>query len=644
MPSDDELLATCVVTVTNSAGEVEFSGTGTSALTGVSLSAGNYKVTVEAGEEVPGSFDKIYYKGETDITVVAGTTTPVTVICTIQNTIVRVIFSDDLKAKYSGYEVHAFTSTIFNDPLVYNANRSGENYDGYFTLSGDESIIGWTFVLDDYQETGSVPAKPATRYTLTYTLEEGSGTGNGIFNLSVIEEPIKEITDEVGIYHARPKIEGKEFNGEVFDINEPILLVKNSSENVITVEVTTALPLTNITLGIPKLGTSLPLDFPLADELLSELAQEGIELDYDKEANPLTSVLITFTELIDIIAGYANEGEVYDVHISATDSKVRTTEKQLNLEIVTSSVTPPNITIEPKLVEEDIWAKRATLYATVEGSDATDPIFSYRRYGTSTWATVTGTRDGNTLVAQVSGLLDAATYEYCVEIEGISSDIIQFTTEEAIQLPNSSFEHYYTSSRKIYFNEQGGEMFWDSGNSGTGTYGVNATTFDTTYKHEGLGSAKLASTVVNAVIITKFAAGNIFAGQYKSTSIAPAGANIDWGRPFTSRPAKLTGWYRYETGTINYTDKTLTEEMQDDIAANDNNDIATIFVALGDWDNVVSIKSQNRPDDMFYPLEDDHVIAYGAFERRTSTTVDNMEQFEINLEYFHPDRKPTHII
>lgn len=64
-------------------------------------------------------------------------------------------------------------------------------------------------------------------------------------------------------------------------------------------------------------------------------------------------------------------------------------------------------------------------------------------------------------------------------------------------------------------------------------------------------SAKLESIFVNAVIVTKFAAASLYTGSYVKT-VGTEGAMIDFGRPFTTRPTQLTGWFQYAPKAIDH--------------------------------------------------------------------------------------------
>ena len=117
-------------------------------------------------------------------------------------------------------------------------------------------------------------------------------------------------------------------------------------------------------------------------------------------------------------------------------------------------------------------------------------------------------------------------------VKKASSVTCEFTTEAVAQFPNSSFESWSGDSPKHIFGS-GEEMFWDSGNEEASTIGGNITLPDGTYKHSGNYSARLKSQV----IITQFAAGNMFIGKYLKTEMSGLTGNgvLGFGRPFASQ-------------------------------------------------------------------------------------------------------------
>ena len=92
--------------------------------------------------------------------------------------------------------------------------------------------------------------------------------------------------------------------------------------------------------------------------------------------------------------------------------------------------------------------------------------------------------------------------------------------------------------------EENSTPFWDTGNIGVTTASQsNSTPTDDT----AAGSGK-AARLESKNVIVKFAAGNLFTGKF----IKVDGTNgiLNFGQPFTGRPTKLKGYYKYTTAPI----------------------------------------------------------------------------------------------
>ena len=103
------------------------------------LLAGEYRVEVDAGEAVPASFTKRFYKGEKTFTVAAGQTTVAEVECKRQNVVAEVKFDATVSAAF-GENFHAWVvaADAFDEGQVQQGGVPALNYTadgtGYFTM------------------------------------------------------------------------------------------------------------------------------------------------------------------------------------------------------------------------------------------------------------------------------------------------------------------------------------------------------------------------------------------------------------------------------------------------------------------------------------------------------------------------------
>ncbi len=243
----------------------------------------------------------------------------------------------------------------------------------------------------------------------------------------------------------------------------------------------------------------------------------------------------------------------------------------------------------------DAWAKKAYITMNIENEDQTSLVkeflgFYLRRGGASTWTKVSATdmADGTYLI---SGLQDGVAYELrssCLENsknDESYSSVVSFTTEKATQIPNSSFDNWYseqtdkdgkalTKNLDIvywhkYFPWAKGDaetMSWNTVNQLTTsdgnnpskflgfpkppyvgcTYVANSGTIPTSDKYMsskaalvrslGWGSGSAASNSDPK----KATAGELYLGEFSTSTWKPV-----YGISFESRPLGLSFYYKY---------------------------------------------------------------------------------------------------
>ena len=135
-------------------------------------------------------------------------------------------------------------------------------------------------------------------------------------------------------------------------------------------------------------------------------------------------------------------------------------------------------------------------------------------------------------------------------------------------------------------------------------------------------------------VFGKFAAGNIYTGQFGKAVITPVpGAELDWGVPFTTRPYSLKGYYAYAPKKID----NASDKYADKLGTTDN---AQILVFLTDWEEPFRVSTSTET---FVDLEKDPaIIALGEIVTDVDTQGKYVE-FECVLEYRN-DRKPKYIV
>lgn len=590
----------------------------------LNLASGQYHVFVLAGDSVPAAFDSPYYTGSTDFTVQSGETTTASVTCTVANTLATVAFDPELTKVVNNCKVKIFTT----EGELYFTEATTDSV-GYYMFNGKKHDLAWTFEAEktdgnSYTQSGVVEnVLPATKYAFTFSYNPESAATGGTFVDVKVNESTVDSTHNVVITQ-RPQIVG-----DKFDLTETLYYETNGGSQT-AVWVNAATRLQRVWFSCDKLtALGFPtdsVDFLAADgSPATEFESRGISCKHTyQEEKDLSNAKITLSESF----VKSLPSDEYTFTIKALDAAGKDNTATLSI-VVSDAVV---VTVDPE--RADIWACRATLRGNVVKETAEPLTFQYRRTGTKDWTSVAANRSGSTLSAEVTGLTPGTTYEYQA-VAGAQASVktATFTTEVATPLPNSSFENWQTLSKVMVLYGPNEEMFWDSGNHGSATLNVNVTTPDETYKNSGKYSVKLKSQFVSFLGIGKFAAGNLFAGQYVGTD----GTNgiLDFGRPFTSRPAKLKGHIKYTPGSVDYSE---TNDLP-----KGSTDIGNIYIAVGDWDAPVRITTKDKN---LFNKNDEKIIAYGEWELTSETqgADGGLLEFEIPLDYRSLDRIPTYIV
>lgn len=622
---------------------------------GLSLSSGAYRVRIISGDSVDASFDKKYYEGNESFEIRQAQTTPVEVVCNVMNTLAKVVFDASLEPYLEKGEVSVAVD-VDGGSLTYPYQKeAAEAKTGYYSLpQGKEYLIcTFTGVAKNgrkFTQTNRIEsAKKSTLYTLTYKISDletpapPTDEGGAFIDLKVDETPLAKKEEEILIYQ-RPQFRAVNQLEEV-DMKQPWFLELNSQ---IQPEV--------------KIYTSTPLaEASVTSEVFTKLGLASAELNLMDEATRAAllekGITVTSQEKL-LTMSWGNslnellkkEGEHHIIY-KATDTAVEgNAAARTNTIDWTISVSNANIRAVNIPYPYQIWADRVTLYAEViEGrTPAPDAqlSFRYRKKEDSNWIENVKAKlgeDQKTITSdEIKGLTPGTTYEYQVlEGDKVSNQTCEFTTEAALQLPNSGFENW-SGATPMLIHGSGEEMFWDSGNHGSSSFSlaaVDLTTKASDFKVEGNYSAKLESKKV----VVKFAAGNLFVGSYLKTD--GTDGILGWGRPWKSRPLALRGYVRYMPKACE------NEKFPDGM------DRGIIYVAIGDWTGAeydknwpIVIQTKKPDTELFNPEKGsytgDGIIAYGEkiLQGEVKGADGGMIEFTIPLDYRSYERMPKSII
>lgn len=280
----------------------------------------------------------------------------------------------------------------------------------------------------------------------------------------------------------------------------------------------------------------------------------------------------------------------------------------------------------------DAWSEVVWVYGNCP-SDMTGGI-EYREATSSEWQTVPAeniTQTQGAFSGFVSHLKPLTEYSVRAVAGNDKGNEIKVTTQGTADIPNGDFENWWLNGKIWFPYAEGGEQFWDTGNTGTATLGQN-NVVPTDHTVTGQGrAAQLDTRFVGVVGIGKLAAGSVYTGKFAKVD----GMNgiLDFGREWSLRPTVLKGYYQYKTAPINYASaefKSLIGEP----------DTCHIYVALADWTAPFEIRT-NPKNQQLFDKNSSSIIAYG--ELLYSGTMDNYQEFEIKLEYRDTRRIPTYL-
>lgn len=297
----------------------------------------------------------------------------------------------------------------------------------------------------------------------------------------------------------------------------------------------------------------------------------------------------------------------------------------------------------------DVWSRVIWLYGS--GVEGQKMGFRYRLAG-GEWQEVPDvTVKGGSFTARLAAEPET-TYELLAYCGDEQTDPVSVTTDPEQALENGGFENWCTLDGIVYPYADGASPYWGTGNKGSKI--ANATLTDKGDPRPGSSgqySADLRSQFANIFGIGKFAAGNLFTGEY----VMNAGMNgiITFGRPFTLRPTKLRIWVRYNRGVI---DRVKSYPAGTEIKIGDN-DNGHIYIALGTWSaeeygkdstgkqrgsSASPICIDTRDVSTFFKSDGKDVIGYG--EHVFKESVEEWTQITVPIEYRTTGTRPTHLM
>lgn len=570
----------------------------------LALLADTYCVTVEAGDKLPASMTEKSYAGEQEFTVEAGQVAHVTVNCRLLSTIVAVDYDATIEEKLdSGYlTTVAVGDSVDEGSLTLSFPRSDE---GYFIMPEGENSIAWRFEGNHPTE-GAIAksgviadVKAGARYTLRFKYSKDA---DGMLTIvATVDESVEEFDDNIS-FSPDPTI-----LGDGFDLAQEQRFTGDSQ----TYFISALAAISELTVGA---------EGNVRDLLSGNHA--GITVTATDQKN------ITVTLGEEFFATLC--GGRHEVVFTVKDADGGKAEQSVSY--LTQGINP----LTPG--DYDLWDCKATFSATVFDTAATDVAIAYREQD-GEWRNVEAAASAtDTCSATGSDFFAGKSYEYRLMIDGKAVGAsLQTATPEGVQLPNAGLESWSKPSSAYYPYADGEAAFWQTGNPGSTSIGekFNLTTPSTDVRpgSEGTTSAYLKSQYPNVANIGKFAAGNLFIGEF---SMSGMNGMVDFGRPFTftAKPKALSFWLKNNPGQINYNSgKPIS-----------GTDINQAVIILANWSAPRRVDT-SKIDQTFLDVEnlenEPGVIAYGVF--RTQEAAEEWYERTIELTYIS-DERPNYLM
>lgn len=580
------------------------------------LKSGNYVAEAWTGDSVSASFDKKFYKAYEPFTIHEGVNN-VVLNCKIAN----VVASVD-RSRISDEMLPEFTVTIGNTrgQLVFNAENVNEAR-GFYMMPDGENTLSYTIegkniLGTKFTKTGEIPGvERAHEYILhlNYNDKADPNDVGGAFITITVDDTELLIEDNIEI-KGGPRLEM--LGG---DISSPIAGQMGSFDDLYLVGACFG-SFSHVNLQFSDrdafgVGYDKYDLIAMAETTGEALRATGLTWSISNDVEGQSQLRLKMPAAM--LNALPNGS--YELTVTLQDDALHSISRVIRIEVSDAKV------IAQPVASADIRSHNAYVNISVVDETMANAGLRFRVKGTQTWTTAEAETRAANLRFHLTGLQPATTYEVQATADGyVNTQIIEFTTEGTFAVPNCSFEDwstYLSGSKNIPFPGTGASTtFWSSGNEGSMTMNKAVTSQSTSMKHSGNSSVKLESQFVGVGSIGKFAAGNLFAGDYLET-IGTDG-HLRWGRPIPyCHPVKLSGYANYRPGVVSHSSTDLLKKGE--------TDKGTIYAAVVSRQVDVNTKTK----ELFDPAAD-YVLAYGQIIWDTPFGPDgDFQQFEIPLQW-----------
>lgn len=642
--------------VIDSDGNVDFETDDHNSVVGtpIELLMGKYNVAASNGEPQTG-FNLPYWYGENSVRIYADKDAAVEITCRMQKVKFSVHFPEDeeFASKFTKYSLEVKSG---EDALVFSsAPAEGEGAftdTAYFAVPAD-GVLTYTLRMKntdniEYSDTKTIESVSAAQhYHFNFSLGEREDIAGALVLSVLLDGEYKEdISHDILLNFDRLEMPSYSHNAE-FDPDAEGIVYPLGNE--ITKKFTFSAPRKIKSLVISHLDANLLSEgLPQVVEFVNMSAERQAVMDelgitYTNVTEESVSAEIDVTEFIKNLP-ISPDGEQYAMSLTVIDTHNRYARCDFEFAIVSD--------IQAETVSAFPWSGFATLKGRFFSRTAPAGVsFQYKKKADTEWLEIDSSLmnvDLTTLTYsyRLNGLDMNTEYVFRAtsdndKADGKTAGEIEFktyATENTVY--NLSFDDWVQDGKAWYAtNDKNNNLVWDSANEGTADI-LGQSLVPTTPEYEIKIGGTAAVRMESGELLSNFAAGNIYTGDFGSATISPVGAKLDWGIPFDSRPLALRGWYRYEPVAINRSSSSYSY-------LEGQTDYCQIQIFLTTWTEAFEVSTgDNRFVDT--SVNNPDIIAYGAIVSQDNTTdnegnVNGYVQFTIPIEYRNLNQ-PTYIV
>ena len=586
----------------------------------LTLPTGNYTVRAFSGTDAIAAWNTPTYEGTANILVKPDQLNTCTVNASLATTMVTVEFDEKTANFFSEYKVTVASES--SDALVFN-NVTGTLRDtAYFRATQLDWELRMVNTEGEVYRVGPVyidNVKPRQHYHLKYTLEEYQISAGAAYVSISVDDSMVEKDYQLYLDFGNDNLPAIT---AAFEITSEISVPKGNTDSK-AVYANAGNGIKSLVIGhndAALLEAGLPQATELVDAKdLSALNAAGVTAS----AVPfgLQAASIDFAGLVSRLP----LGE-YTVTVTLIDAKNHYSQIPFHFHVISP--------VDAEAVSAKAWAQ----FAILKGKWYTDGrpagmTVQYRKASDSEWTAWNGSISADetlgTFTTELYGLEPSTDYVFRV-ISDKDKDTreVSFTTAYTQDIPNLNFDDWYKDGNAWYPGANASSRVWDTANGGTASFGCVPTTPETTDVISGK-AARLESTTVTVVVITKFAAGNIYVGDF--VKVSGVGAELDWGIPYTARPVALHGYYKYMPKTIDNAESPYTGKKGE-------MDSNSIKMYLLDWSAKFRINTSSK---IFLQDDDPSIIAMCDFT--SNVTNSDYVEFTLPLQY-RDNRTPSYVV